>query len=363
MERACPRARLQQRDTLSKMRRNQVQEIWCSQSWSWHHLWIFLFSLFFWFYGQMSVQLQPHPFISFESIWVDFCPLNGKSPVPYQLRCFWLQVKEPLTKNGLSSHWTGSSVIGSYQLMKRKRGWESGLPVCRPGRPRWSGVRRWSSVRLRAAEDARWLPGLRGPRPHAAVPKRGGITLSARGEEFSQTHPWAAFPWAHCHVGISHCFAASAPLRQRRMQLLWWWRPTLTWRQDTWSKWAFYFQGRRERKNGLWAPVPAPVVPDLQLPRHSRDSEEPDIPNPIVRTNHHLSFHAHNTSVRTNYVYYSSETVETDCKTVNSLEWLFKGFTDCPGITGISCYFQHAQRRERNAHEWPARPQSFRAIC
>lgn len=67
--------------------------------------------------------------------------------VLYQLRCFPLQVKEHLTKNGLNngcllSHVTGSSEIGSFRAInstKQQCSQESGLPICPLGKPQHSG--------------------------------------------------------------------------------------------------------------------------------------------------------------------------------------------------------------------------------
>ena len=128
--------------------------------------------------------------------------------VLYQLRCFPLQVKEHLTKNGLNngcllSHVTGSSEIGSFRAInstQQQCSQESGLPICPLGKPQHSGFCLWATV------IARWLPVLLASHPHTTASKEGEISLFITEEKCFQNSSPQQLPLGLTgQTWVSHC--------------------------------------------------------------------------------------------------------------------------------------------------------------
>lgn len=119
--------------------------------------------------------------------------------VLYHLRCFWLQVEEYLTKNGLndtclSSHITGSSETGSFRAIdstKQKCSQESASYLS-PGQSLAFWFCLWATV------TARWPSVLQASHPHTTgIKGKENYSFYQRGKRFPKPTTKHTSPWSH----------------------------------------------------------------------------------------------------------------------------------------------------------------------
>ena len=139
----------------------------------------------------MGVQPHPHPFVFFEPFWIDI--VHRMERVLYRLRCFPLQGKEHLTRNGLNNRCllspiTGSSETGGFRAINSTVQLRIRVFHLSP----WQALAFW--LCLWATMTARWLPVLQTSYLHTTVPKEGEISFYQREKSFPTLTTPAYFP-------------------------------------------------------------------------------------------------------------------------------------------------------------------------